>query len=339
MLYTLSKRFLSAVATVWAVVTVTFIIVRLVPADPAAAAAGPGASAEQIAQLKHTLGLDKPVPRQYIDFCWGLLHGDFGRSAVTQQSVSHEIAQRLPATLEIVLLSFLVYVVASITAGVVAATIRWRFIDTAIRFGAIAAMAIPVFWLAIVFQIVFFAHLHWLPLDGRLSATTMPPPHVTGFFTIDSILAGQWATFWNSVQHLVLPVGALVLSLAALGTRMTRATMLRELDQPYVRFARAKGIPEWLVVIKHALRNALNPVLTLMGMQFGFLLGGTVLVEVIFSWPGIGLYASDSFNAFDYSPIEALTIVTAVTFVVANMLVDLMYPILDPRVRIPVRSG
>jgi ABC-type dipeptide/oligopeptide/nickel transport system permease component len=310
-----------------------------VPADPARAAAGPGATADQIAHLKHTLGFDKPVLRQYTDFCWGLLHGDFGHSAVTQQSVSHEIAQRLPATLELVLLSFLIYVISSIAAGVIAATVRWRVIDATIRFGAIAAMAIPVFWLAIVFQIVFFAHLHWLPLDGRLSATTTPPPHLTGIYTLDSILAGQWGTFWNAVQHLVLPVAALVLSLAALGTRMTRATMLRELDTSYVRFARAKGLPERQVVVKHALRNALNPVLTLMGMQFGFLLGGTVLVEVIFSWPGIGLYASDSFNAFDYSPIEALTIVTAIAFVVANMLVDLLYPLLDPRVRIPVRSA
>jgi peptide/nickel transport system permease protein len=327
------RRIVTMLVTIWVVVTAVFLFVRVVPADPARQAAGESATEAQVEEIRHLLGFDQPIFVQYRDYVADLVHGDLGISVTSRRDVAEDVGAYLPATLELVLIAFAAYVTLSIAAGVLAATTRRRSVEVSVRFGAIAGMAIPVFWLAVMLQVIFFAWLGVLPLDGRLDIGAAPPPKVSGFYTLDSLLAGRWGTFWDAVRHLLLPVTALVLSLAALGTRMTRATMLRELDSDYVRFARAKGMPERTVVVKHALRNALNPVITLMGMQFGFLLGGTVLVEVIFSWPGIGLYAFRSFESFDYAPIQALALVSTIAFVLANFVVDLLYPVLDPRIR------
>jgi ABC-type dipeptide/oligopeptide/nickel transport system permease component len=192
---------------------------------------------------------------------------------------------------------------------------------------------LPVFWIGAVLQLIFFYLLGWLPLGGRLGEVVMPPPHVTGFYTIDSLLAGQWGTFVDAIRHLVLPAAAIVLSLLAVGMRQTQAAVMQELGQHYVRTARGKGLSELRIALKHVLRNALNPILTVTGVQFGYMVSWVILVEVVFNWPGIGLYAYQSFQVFDYAPIIAMTLIATVVFLAVNLLTDIAYAIIDPRVR------
>lgn len=321
------------VVVVFGVVTLTFFIARVIPADPARVAAGLNAKPEQVEEVRRALGLDQPVLVQYQRYIGALLRFDLGRSIQTRQPVIGDIKQFLPATLELVFYSFSLYVVLGIAIGIGWALRPDSLLAKVARVTSVAGAAVPVFWIGLIFQLLFATRLNWLPVAGRLELSAQPPPFVTGMYTVDSLLAGDIPLFFDAVRHLVLPVATLVLSLLATAARLTRAAIQTELQQPYVRTARSKGLAERYILWRHVLRNALNPILTMLGLQFGWLLGGTILVEAVFSWPGIGLYAYESFKTFDYAPIQALAVIITLAFVVVNLLVDLAYPILDPRLR------
>lgn len=314
------------------ITVITFVLSRVVPANPVVMAAGLGASKEQVAEVRRVMGLDDPLPVQYVRYMEGLARLDFGASIRTQRAVGEDLRVFLPATFELVVISFTLYMLVAIPLGVLAALRTGGFIDVLIRGSAMLSSAVPVFWLAMILQLVFFARFGWLPSGARIDVRGSPPPLLTGFFSLDSLASGDLNLFISVLKHLILPVSAIVLSLLAVGVRLTHATMLQELQQQYVRTARGKGLPEIRIVFGHVLRNALNPVISMLGIQLGYLLAWIILVETIFQWPGIGLYAYESFQGLDYSPIMALTLVFSSFFVVVNLVTDLMYPVLDPRI-------
>jgi peptide/nickel transport system permease protein len=328
----LVRRILWALLVIWVVSLITFTLSRVVPADPAAFVAGLGATKSQIATVRKEMGLDRPLPSQYVTYAKGLVKLDLGKSIKTRRPVTDDLRKFLPATLELIVISFGIYVVLSLILGVIAALNPGGLLDLLIRFGAISGSAIPVFWLAIILQLIFYTRLGWLPIGGRIGVHEAAPPHLTGFYTIDSLAAGDFGLFASVLKHLILPVATIVLSLLAVGTRLTRATFLQELGKPYVRVAASKGLSERRILYRHVLKNALNPIITVTSMQFAYLLAWTILIEAIFSWPGIGLYAFNSFEALDYNPIMALALVVTVGFVIINLITDLIYPLIDPRI-------
>ncbi len=332
MLYVV-RRLAWAALLLFIVTIITFVLSHIVPGDPATFLAGFGATKQAIAAMRVEMGLNQPLPEQYVTYMQGLVHLDFGRSARTGASVSSDLSHFLPASLELAGISFVLYVLLAVPLGTLAASRRGQVLDGVFRVVSMVGSGVPVFWVAILFQEYFFAHLGWLPPGGRIDITAEPPPTVTGFYTIDSLLAGNLSLFGSVVAHLVLPVSTIVLAMLAVGLRSTRASVLQELDSPYVRTARAKGVSEWHLYRVHVLRNALNPVISVLSLQAGYLLGWIVLVETVFSWPGIGLYAFQSIQSLDYAPIMALTLIITFAFIVVNLITDLLYPVLDPRLR------
>jgi peptide/nickel transport system permease protein len=315
------------------VATLTFFLSRVVPADPAAFLAGQNASEATVARIRAEYGLDQPLPRQFVRYLSGLLVGDFGQSLRTHRGVATDLAQFLPATLELLVVSFTIYLLLSFVLAVAAARHPGGWTDAAIRLLTMLGTGIPVFWLGMALQYVFFYRLHWLPLAGRYPIRDIAPPAVTGFLLLDSVLAGDPLALWRSLESMTLPAFAIVLNLLAVGTRMSRAALIAEYDRPYIRTARGKGLPPRAILFKHVMRNALSPVLAVTSMQFGYMLSWVILVEVIFGWPGIGLYAYQSFQVFDYAPVIALAMVSTAGFVLINLVMDLLYPLIDPRVR------
>jgi ABC-type dipeptide/oligopeptide/nickel transport system permease component len=332
MLQYVLRRLAWTVLILLLITVITFVLSRVVPANPVVMAAGLGASSEQVAEVRRVMGLDDPLPVQYVRYMQGLARFDFGASIRTQRSVGEDLRVFLPATFELVLISFALYMLIAIPLGVIAAVRTGGVIDLLIRVSATLTSAVPVFWLAMILQLVFFARLGWLPSGSEIDARATPPPLVTGFYVIDTLLARDFNLFGQVLKHLVLPVSAIVLSLLAVGVRLTHATMLQELQQQYVRTARGKGLHQTRIIFGHVLRNALNPVISMLGIQLGYLLAWIILVETIFQWPGIGLYAYESFQGLDYSPIMALTLVFSAFFVFVNLITDVLHPILDPRI-------
>jgi peptide/nickel transport system permease protein len=316
-----------------AIASITFALERVVPANPAAFLAGQNASVDTVARIKHQYGLDQPISVQYVTYMTGLLHGDLGLSFRTRRPVIQDLIQFLPATLELLLVSFIIYIALSIGLGILAAQVRGRRGDSIIRLVTMVGTGIPVFWLGLMLQLVFFHYLHWLPLDGRYPVREDLPPAITNFLLLDSVLRFDPAEFVNALSQLVLPVTAIVLSLLAVGVRLTRGAFIEQGDRPYVRTLRGKGLRSSQILFKHVLRNALNPIITTTGTQFGYMVSWVVLVEVIFNWPGIGLYAFKSFEVFDYAPVIALTLVSTIVFATVNLASDLLYPVVDPRVQ------
>jgi peptide/nickel transport system permease protein len=327
-------RAISLVFILIGMAVITFFLARVVPSDPAHLAAGKEARPEQIEAMRKELGLDKPLSVQFWTYMKGLARGDLGRSLRTRRPVLEDLKVYFPATLELALFSFVVIIVVAIPLGMVAAVNAGRMSDYLIRFFVVTAMGIPAFALGLLLQLVFARWLGWLPLEGRLDPLLAPPPPVTGMYTIDSLIARDWTAFRSSVEHLILPVAALALGRLAVATRFTRGSMLEILTRDYIRVARSKGLSERLVIYRHALRNALLPVITVLGVQVGFLLGGTVLVETVFTWPGLGGYAvSSAVNSDFYSAIGATLVISAM-FAVSSTVVDLLYRWIDPRIRI-----
>lgn len=310
----------------------TFLLSHVVPADPARLYAGPRASAAAVAQIRHQYGFDLPVWTQYFNYLGNLLHGDYGYSLYSHRPVSADLHDYLPATIELTLAAIIMILVLGIPLGVISAVWPGSIADQVGRFVSITGSAVPAFWLALMAQLVLFDQLNWFPAGGRLDQSTNPPPNVTGLYTVDSLLSGNLSLFAQSLWHLLLPAAVLGYGSLAVLTRMVRASMLEALGQDYVRTARAKGLQQRLVVLRHALRNALLPATTVMGLQIGFLLGGALLVEDVFAWPGIGRYDTGATLALDYSAIMGVTLVAALIFVVVNLLVDIIYMVLDPRV-------
>jgi peptide/nickel transport system permease protein len=330
--YYLLRRLVGAVAVLFGVVTGTFVLSHVVPSCPACAVAGLRAGPEQIAATAHALGLDRPVWEQYLTYISGLVRGDFGISYASRQPIGPAILTYLPATLELVVYAFVIYAVLGVGLGLVWAWRGNRPESWLIRLFSMLGTALPVFWFAMMLQLWLGSTLGWFPITGRLDVD--PPPTITGFYTLDALMTGNFSAFTNSAWHLVLPVTALVMWLFAVATRLTQKSVVEEMQMPYVRTAIAKGAGTRRVMLGHVFRNAVNPVITMLGLQFGWLLGGTVLVEVVFSWPGIGTYMFNALQTFDFPAIMAVTVVITLAFVLVNLVVDLIYPVVDPRIRV-----
>jgi peptide/nickel transport system permease protein len=335
MLMMILKRVMMAVPSLIGVVIVTFLLTRALPGNPAAYFAGPAATTEAIQQIRVKLGLDKPLFIQFVRYVEDLARGDLGNSLTTGQPVGHEIKTRLPASAELTLLGLLVSVVIAVPLGILAATRPNSLIDHACRVIATAGVSLPVFFTGLILIYVFYYHLGWAPPPlGRLDIFYSPPPHVTGFYLIDSLIAGDGELFVAALKQLILPALTLAIFSLAPIARMTRASMLAVLSSDFVRTARASGLAPFTVVITYAFRNAMLPVITTLGMVFSFLLGANVLVEKVFAWPGIGSFAVEALIASDFAPLQGFVLTMAVMYVALNLLIDILYGVIDPRMRV-----
>lgn len=327
------RRLLLLIPVIIGLTIIMFAIARLLPGDPVGLAAGPNATQAERAALAHEFGLDRPVWAQYLTYVEGLAHGNLGRSLLTRRPVEADIAAYLPATLELVIAAMLFAVVIGIPLGLLTALWRNRWPDYLSQVLAIGAISMPRFFLGLLMQLVFAMWLAWLPLGGQLPITAFPPPHITGFITVDALLTGDLATFMIALRHLAMPAIALSLSPLATIMRMMRASTIEVMNQDYVMTARALGLPTRKIVTKVIGRNAVSATLTVIGLYFGWLLGGTVLVETVFNWPGLGLYATKAILAQDMMPVIGVALVIGLIFILVNLLVDLTYGIINPKVR------
>lgn len=328
------RRLVGLVLVLLGVSIITFALSQLVPIDPVAAALGQNARNEQIEAYRRELGLDRPAALQYASYVGRLLQGDLGKSIRTRRAVADDLRDFLPATIELSLAAMLVAVVLGVALGVIAALRRNGAIDAAARLFALIGGSLPIFFVGLLVLALFYSRLRWLPGPGRLDAVLRPPPRFTGMYTLDSLIAGNWPLFRNALAHLVLPAATLGYFSTAVVLRMTRSAMLEVLGQDYVRTAKAKGLRDNVVILRHALKNAMIPVLTTIGIVFGSLLSGAVLTETIFGWPGIGRYATTSATSLDLPAVMGVTLVAAVVYPVVNLLVDIGYHLLDPRVKV-----
>lgn len=326
------RRLVLLVVVLVGMSVITFSLTHLVPGNPARLLAGPHASQAEVDALAHKYGLDRPVPEQYVVYVQGLLHGDLGMSLTDRRPVVDDLAQFLPATIELTFVALVLTVALGIPLGIVSAVARGTLLDHLARVLSIGGVSVPIFWLGLILQLVLFRWVGVLPASGRLGPFDIPPPSVTGLYTIDSLLAGRFDTFAAAVAHLVLPAVTLAAGSIAVVTRMMRASIIEALEADYVRTARSKGLLERTVLSRHVLKNALIPTVTVIGLQVGYLLAGNVLAEAVFSWPGIGLYAVNAIGNLDYAAIMGVTLVISVVYVLVNLVVDLVYALLDPRI-------
>jgi len=329
----IARRLAFMVFVLWGITLVTFFLSRVVPGDPARLLAGPQASPAEVAHIARFYGLDDPLLVQYGRYLRNLLHGDLGFSFVTRRNVRTDIATFLPATIELAGYALVTGFVLAVITGTVAAYRRGTSADAAGRLSAVAGLSLPVFWMALLLQLLFHTELGWLPLGGRLNPEMTPPPHITGLLTVDSLLTGNIAAFVNAAEHLVLPVAVLAAGVYGLMVRIMRTSVLDSLGEEYVRTAEAKGLSRWRVLRRHVLRNAMLPAVTVLGLEFGLLAAGVFVVESVFQWPGLGNYAFQAIQANDYNALLGATLVIAVMYVVINLIVDIVYLYLDPRIR------
>ena len=329
------KRVAMAVPSLIGVVIVTFLLTRMLPGDPAAYFAGPAATPQAIQEVRVKLGLDKPMIQQFGRYVADLAHGNLGSSLTTGQPVVAELRTRLPASAELTLFGLLLSVAIAVPLGILAATRPNSLLDHACRIISTAGVSLPVFFTGLILIYVLYYLLGWAPAPlGRLDVFYTAPPQVTGFYLIDSLIAGDPETFTAALKQLILPALTLgVFSLAPIA-RMTRASMLAVLSSDFVRTARANGLSSWTVIITYAFRNAMLPVITTLGMVFSFLLGANVLVEKVFAWPGIGSYAVEALLASDFAPVQGFVLTMAVMYVALNLMIDIVYGLIDPRVRV-----
>ena len=328
----IARRLLLMLLVLFGISVITFALSRLVPGDPARLLAGPRARQEQVEAVAELYRLRGPILEQYGVYMAGLLRGDLGLSVTTRRPVTDDLAQFLPATIELTATAFLLTILVSIPVGIVSAAKRGGIFDHASRVVSIAGVSLPVFWLGLVLQVLFYKHLGLLPIGGRLGTLDIAPPRVTGAYLVDSLLAGDLSLFWSSFVHLILPAMTLAAGSVAVVTRMMRASILETMEADYVRTARAKGLTETSLLRRHVVRNAFIPTLTVLGLQVGYLLAGNFLVESVFNWPGIGLYAIDAISNLDYAAIMGVTLVVSVVYVAVNLIVDILYVVLDPRI-------
>ena len=333
MLNLIARRLLLLIPVVLGITVLTFLVSHVVPGDPARLLAGPHAGEDQVRATRHAFGLDQPLWRQYGTYMTNLAHGDLGVSLHTQRPVGDDLRAFLPASLELALAALLLAAVVGVPLGTLAAIRRNGPADHLTRLLALGGVSMPVFWLGLLLQLLLYYRWGLFPSGGRLDPSLAPPRTFTGLYTVDSLLSGRLDLFVNAVWHLAVPAAVLALGPLAVVMRMTRSSMLEALARQYIRTARAKGLGRRAVVLRHALRNALLPTITVLGLQFGYLLGGAVLVEYIFSWPGVGLYTAQSIVSSDYPAIMGVTVLIAVLYVGVNLLVDIAYAALDPRIR------
>jgi peptide/nickel transport system permease protein len=321
------------IPTLIGVVVLTFFLTQSIKGDPARMMAGDAADAQTLETLRREFQLDQPLPVRLASYFGNLLQGNLGISYTTKRPVLSSLMERFPATLELTLYSLVFAFAGAIPLGVISAVKRNRPIDHIIRVLGVGGVSMPVFWSGLMLIWLFYGKLEWLPGAGRLSVYTEPPSRITGMYTVDSLLTGNWPVLWESIQYLILPAFVLGYAYMATLARLIRSSMLEVLGQDYVRTARAKGLTDRTVVLRHALRNALIPVSTLAGLAFAALLGGAVLTETIFSWPGIGKYVVDATLYLDYPVIMGFTLLIAIVYMLVNLVVDLLYSWLNPQIQ------
>lgn len=329
----LRKRLTGLLLVLIGVSLITFCISHLIPGDPARLIAGDRASEAVIESIRHQLGLDLPIYEQYGRYMLELFSGDLGTSIRTGRPVLEDLQVYFPATLELALTALLLSILIGIPLGVLSAVYRNRWIDQVARAISIIGISTPTFWLALGLIMLFYGHLGWLPSGSRIDPEFTPPPTISGFYLIDSLLAGDWALFANTWLHLLLP--AITLALVNLGViaRQIRSAMLEQLDEDYIRTARAYGLSRRTVILRHALPNAMIPTVTVIGLTLGDLLYGAVLTETVFAWPGMGAYVVDAIQALDFPAVMGFAILVSLVYVLVNLLVDVLYGLIDPRIR------
>jgi peptide/nickel transport system permease protein len=318
---------------IFGITLMTFILTHVVPADPVVSYLGDHAPPELVITARHQLGLDRPLPVQYVFYLRQLVHGNLGVSIMDSRPVSTDLRQYLPATVELATAAMLVAIIIGVPAGIASAVYKDGWPDHVARIFALAGTSLPIFYLALLLLGVLYVRLGVLPGPGQLNIYTSPPTPITGMVAVDALLTGDWPALRDALGHLVLPAAVLGYYQTGLITRMTRGSLLEVLRQDYVRTARAKGVSERGVVLRHALRNALLPTVTVVGLAFGGLLSGAVLTETIFAWPGIGRYATNSVTNVDIPAVLGVTLVIAVIYSIANLVVDVLYAYLDPQIR------
>ncbi|NJO43502.1 MAG: ABC transporter permease [Cyanobacteria bacterium CRU_2_1] len=332
MLRYIAKRLLDLLPVILGITILVFLFLKLIPGNPAIVLLGPRATPDQIASLSKQLGLDQPLPLQYLAFISKLVRFDLGKSIISGIPIWQEIKTRFPATIELSVAAMLISMVLGIPAGIIAAVKKNGWVDNIAMSTSLLGVSMPVYWLGLLLIYLFAVNLHWLPPSGRLGINVDLQP-ITGFYILDSILTLNFRALGDVLAHLILPaltVGTIPLAILA---RITRSAMLEVLSQDYIRTARAKGLLERWVIMKHALKNALLPVVTIIGLQFGTLLSGAILTETIFSWPGIGSWIYNGILTRDYPVVQGGVVFVAIVFVLINLLVDISYAFLDPRIQ------
>ncbi len=328
------RRLLSMLLVWFGVTLLTFFIANVVPRDPVALRLGPKASQQAIAEWRRVYGLDQPLHVQYVRFLSKIMEGDLGNSVWSGRPIRQDLADYLPATLELSLATLFLTIMCGIPLGIWAASKPGSLIDRLVEMLANMGLALPLFWVGLVMQLWFYRQWNILPFDSRIDIVLGAPQRISGFYVLDSLLLQDWQRLFGSLRHLVLPALTLCLPSAGAVARMTRASVLETIEQDYIRAARAKGVPEWLLMWRHVLRNALLPVVTVLGNIFNALLAGVFVVEAIFNWNGLGWYASRVILASDYGAIVSITLVIAVLCTTVNLLVDILYQLLDPRIEL-----
>ena len=325
------QRCWGLVLVVAGVCVITFVISHLIPGDPARLLAGERASDEIVRHIRHQLGLDLPLWQQFIRYVSALLHGDLGTSIRTGRPVLEDLKAFFPATLELAFCALAIALVVGIPLGILSAVYRNRWTDHLVRLLALTGISTPAFWLGLGVIVLFYGKLNWLPGSGRLDDWLDPPAHVTGFYLIDALLAGDIELFINAVQHLLLPAATLAFVHLGIVARQIRSAMLEQLGEDYIRTALASGLPRWTIILRYALPNALIPSVTVLGLALGDLLYGAVLTETVFAWPGMGAWVVTSIQALDFPAVMGFAIVVSFAYVLVNLIVDLLYLWIDPR--------
>ena len=325
------KRLLMLIPVLLGVSIIAFSLTHLAPGDPARAIAGEHASIQTINAIREKYGLDKPLYIQYGIWLKDVLHGDLGYSIISHEHVTKEILDRFPNTFELTVMAMLFAIIIGIIAGIISASKQYSILDYTSMGIALFGVSMPVFWLGIMLMMIFGVYLRWLPIAGRID-TFVSFHKITGFYILDSIITGNFSALVNILRHLILPSIALATIPMATVARVTRSSMLEVLRQDFIRTERAKGLSERIVIYKHAVRNAMIPVVTVIGLNFGLLLAGAILTETVFSWPGIGRYVVQGVYARDYPVVQGCVLFFAFVFVVVNLITDIIYLYIDPRI-------
>jgi peptide/nickel transport system permease protein len=329
----IARRIALMIFVLWGIITITFIVARVIPADPIGSILGPQAPPELVEKLRKEWGLDKPLYQQYFDYIINVLHGDFGKSIKTNRPVVEDLKQFFPATIELATFSLIIAVLIGVPLGILSALKKDSTIDYLSRMFALTGVSTPVFWLGLVLLYLFYYKIQIFPEPGRLSTGVQPPDPITGMILLDSLLRGKFDVFLDALKHIILPSIVLGFYNSAYIMRITRASVLEVISQEYVRMAIAKGLRRRKVILKHVFRNAMIPIVTVIGITYGSLLEGAVLTETIFAWPGLGRYATQAFLSLDYNAVVGATFLIALVYSLANLVVDVLYIYIDPRTR------
>jgi peptide/nickel transport system permease protein len=327
------RRMLTVIPTLLGVTIIIFLMLQITPGDPAELLLGERATKDSLEAMREHLGLNKPLYVQYGMFLKRVVKFDLGETIWTREKVSIEIMERFPATIELALAAMIISTFFGILLGIVSATKQYSWFDYTSMVGSLIGVSMPVFWLGLVFMLIFSLTLGWFPMSGRLNPE-IDLPAITNFCMLDALLDWNWEAFKDAARHLVLPAVALSTIPLAIVARMTRSSMLEVLRQDYIKTARAKGLSEGKIVLKHALRNGLIPVVTVVGLQFGILMGGAILTETVFAWPGVGKWLYEGVVKRDYMVIQGGTLLVATTFVLVNLIVDVLYAVINPRISV-----